>query len=84
MIAWRYICIGAIITALLFYFGKLLLGLCLGRSSVTFAHGAAGSMVIVLLWVYFYAQILFFGAEYTQIYFNRYGLRLEMMPARKQ
>jgi len=52
-IAWRYVCIGAIITALLFYFGKLLLGLCLGRSSVTFAHGAAGSMVIVLLWVYF-------------------------------
>jgi membrane protein len=83
MIAWRYVCIGAIITALFFYFGKLLLGLCLGRSSVTFAHGAAGSMVIVLLWVYFSTQILFFGAKYTQIYFNRYGLQLEPMPGAK-
>jgi membrane protein len=72
--------IGAIITALLFNLGKLLFGLYLGRSSVTSAYGAAGSLVIVLLWVYYSAQILFFGAKFTQIYSNRYGSHLEPVP----
>ncbi len=79
-IAWRDVWIGAIITALLFNLGKLLLGLYLGRSSVTSAYGAAGSLVIVLLWVYYSAQILFFGAKFTQIYSNRYGSHLEPVP----
>jgi membrane protein len=79
-IAWRDVWIGAIITALLFNLGKFLFGLYLGRSSVTSAYGAAGSLVIVLLWVYYSAQILFFGAKFTQIYSNRYGSHLEPVP----
>jgi len=76
-IAWRDVWIGAFITALLFNLGKLLFGLYLGRSRVISGFGAAGSLVIVLLWVYFSAQILFFGAKFTQIYSNRYGSHLE-------
>lgn len=79
-IAWREVWIGAMITALLFNLGKFLLGLYLGRSSATSAYGAAGSLVIVLLWVYYSAQILFFGAKFTQIYANQYGSRLEPLP----
>jgi membrane protein len=79
-IAWRDVWIGAIITALLFNLGKLLVGLYLGRSGVTSAYGAAGSLVIVLLWVYYSAQILFFGAKFTQVYSNRHGSHLEPMP----
>jgi len=76
-IAWGDVWIGAFITALLFNLGKLLFGLYLGRSRVISGFGAAGSLVIVLLWVYFSAQILFFGAKFTQIYSNRYGSHLE-------
>ena len=72
-IAWRDVWIGAIITALLFNVGKLLIGLYLGRSSVSSAYGAAGSLIIVLLWVYYSAQILFLGAKFTQVYSNKYG-----------
>ena len=79
-IAWRDVWIGALLTALLFNLGKYLLGLYLGRSSVTSAYGAAGSLVIVLLRVYYSAQILFFGAKFTQIYSNRYGSHLEPAP----
>ena len=79
-IVWRDVWIGALLTALLFNLGKYLLGLYLGRSSVTSAYGAAGSLVIVLLWVYYSAQILFFGAKFTQIYSNRYGSHLEPAP----
>jgi membrane protein len=79
-LVWRDVWIGAMITALLFNLGKLLLGLYLGRSSVTSAYGAAGSLVIVLLWVYYSAQILFFGAKFTQIYSSRCGSRLEPVP----
>ena len=82
-IAWRDVWMGAIITALLFNLGKHLLGLYLGRSSVTSAYGAAGSLVIVLLWVYYSAQILFFGAKFTQIYSTRRGARLEPVPGAK-
>ena len=64
------------LTALLFTIGKYGLGLYLGRSSVSSAYGAVGSLVIVLLWVYYSAQILFFGAEFTQVYANRYGSRI--------
>jgi membrane protein len=79
-IAWRDVWIGAIITALLFNTGKLLVGLYLGRSGFKSAYGAAGSLVIVLVWVYYSAQILFFGAKFTEVYANRYGARLEPMP----
>lgn len=79
-IAWRDVWTGAIITALLFNLGKLLFGLYLGRSSVTSAYGAAGSLVVVLVWVYYSAQILLFGAQFTQIYSNRYGSHIEPAP----
>jgi membrane protein len=76
-IAWRDVWVGAAITALLFVLGKFLLGLYLGRNSTVTAYGAAGSLVIILIWVYYSAQILFFGAEVTQVYANRFGVRLE-------
>jgi membrane protein len=77
-IAWRDVWMGAIISALLFNLGKLLFGLYLGRSSVTSAYGAAGSLVVVLLWVYYSAQMLLFGAKFTQVYSNRYGSHFEL------
>jgi len=67
-IPWRYVWGGAGVTALLFTVGKFLLGWYLGRSSIVSAYGAAGSIVLVLLWVYYSAQILFFGAEITKAY----------------
>lgn len=79
-IAWRDVWMGAMLTALLFNLGKFLFGLYLGRSSVASAYGAAGSLVIVLLWVYFSAQILFFGAKFTQIYSKRRGSHLKPVP----
>ncbi len=73
---WRDVWIGAIATAVLFTIGKLLIGLYLGHSSVTSVYGAAGSLVLVLVWVYYSSQIVFFGAELTQVYANQYGSRL--------
>jgi len=76
-IAWRDVWTGAVITALLFNLGKFLFGLYLGRSSIASVYGAAGSLVVVLMWVYYSAQILFFGAKFTQVYSNKYGSHLE-------
>lgn len=72
-IAWKDVWVGAAITSLLFLIGKVLIGLYLGNSSVASTYGAAGSLVILLLWIYYSAQILFFGAEVTQVYATRYG-----------
>jgi membrane protein len=72
-IAWRDVWIGALITAALFTAGKFALGLYLGKSGVASSYGAAGSLIVLLLWVYYSAQILFFGAEFTQVYANRFG-----------
>ena len=74
-IAWRSVWIGAAVTALLFSIGKFALGLYLGNATST--YGAAGSVMAFLLWVYYSAQIVFFGAEFTQIYANRYGHGME-------
>ena len=63
-------------TSLLFTSGKTLLGLYLGRNSTVTAYGAAGSLVLILLWVYYSAQILFFGAEFTRAFANRFGVHL--------
>jgi membrane protein len=76
-IAWKDVWLGGALTALLFVIGKFALGFYLGRSSVSSAYGAAGSLVIVLLWVYYSAQILFLGAEFTQVYADRFGKKLE-------
>jgi membrane protein len=75
-IAWHDVWIGAAFTAFLFNIGKYLLGVYLARSTVASAYGAAGSVVIVLIWVYYSAQIVFFGAELTQVYANVYGSHL--------
>ena len=79
-IQWRDVGIGAAFTALLFTIGKLAIGLYLGNSGVSSTYGAAGSLVLVLLWVYYSAQILLFGAEFTQVYARRYGSHI--MPAK--
>lgn len=75
-IAWRDVWMGAFFTALLFTAGKFLIGLYLGRSSVASVFGAAGSLVIVLLWIYYSTQILFFGAEMTQVYARMRGAQI--------
>ena len=72
-IAWHDVWIGAFITAMLFTIGKFALGLYLGKSGVGSSYGAAGSLIVLLLWVYYSSQILFFGAEFTQVYANRFG-----------
>jgi membrane protein len=76
-IAWRDVWLGAATTAALFAVGKIGIGLYLGRSSFTSAYGAAGSLLVLLAWVYYSAQILFFGAEFTWVYTKQYkrGLR---------
>jgi membrane protein len=73
-IAWRDVWIGGAVTSLLFTGGKFLLGWYLGRSTTISAYGAAGSLVLILLWVYYSAQILFFGAEITKVYAKRFGV----------
>jgi membrane protein len=72
-ITWRDVWMGAAITSLLFSIGKLLIGLYLGNGTFGSTYGAASSLVVLLAWVYFSVQILFFGAEFTQIYTRRYG-----------
>jgi membrane protein len=72
-IRWRDVWVGSAVTALLFSLGRFLIGLYLGRSSVSSAYGAAGSLVVLLLWIYYSAQILFLGAEFTQVYANKFG-----------
>ena len=75
-IAWKDVWLGAAVTSVLFSLGKFLIGLYLGRSEVGTTFGAAGSLAILLIWIYYSAQILFFGAEFTQVYANRYGSRI--------
>lgn len=72
-ISWGDVWVGAVITAILFTIGKYLLGLYLTRGTVSSAYGAAGSFVVFLLWVYYSAQIIFIGAEFTQVYARKYG-----------
>lgn len=72
-IAWRDVWTGAFITAALFVFGKFLLGFYIGRSALASAYGAAGSLIIVLVWVFYSAQIFFFGAEFTRAFARRHG-----------
>jgi membrane protein len=75
-VAWRDVWIGAGLTSLLFTIGKFLIGMYLGKADVGSAYGAAGSLVILLVWVYYSSQILLYGAEFTAVYANRYGSRI--------
>ena len=72
---WSDVAIGAAVTSLLFSLGKLLLGLYLGKSTLGSTYGAAGSLVIVLVWVYYSAQVFFLGAEFTRMYALQFGSR---------
>ncbi len=72
-IAWKDVWMGAAITAVLFNIGKSMLAFYLGHTSFASAYGAAGSLVIILIWVFYSAQILFLGAEFTQVYVRKFG-----------
>ena len=76
-VKWRDVWVGAIATALLFEIGKFLLGLYLGRESTASPYGAAASVVLLLLWVYYGSLILFFGAEFTQVYARTMGEKIQ-------
>jgi membrane protein len=72
-VAWRCVWPGALLTAVLFIVGKMLIGLYLAHTGVASSYGAAGSVIIILLWVYYSAQILFFGAEFSHAYAEHHG-----------
>jgi membrane protein len=77
-IAWRDVMIGAIVTAALFSVGKYLIGVYLGNSAIASSYGAAGSIIVVLIWVYYSALIFFFGAEFTKVFAHRHGSRRKL------
>src|SRR4029450_1877315 len=72
-LGWRDVTTGAFVTAVLFTIGQQLIGLYLGQGSVASTYGAAGSVMILLLWVYYSCQILLFGAEFTRVYAEHRG-----------
>ncbi|MDO6760394.1 YihY/virulence factor BrkB family protein [Tamlana sp. 2_MG-2023] len=72
-IRWKTVWVGGLITAILFVFGEFLLGLYLGKANPGSTYGAAGTIVLILLWVSYSCLILFFGAEFTYVYAKRYG-----------
>ena len=76
-IRWRDVWVGATLTAVLFIIGKFLLGFYLGSGAAGSAYGAASSLITLLLWIYYAAQIVLFGAEFTQVYTNTYGSYVE-------
>ena len=76
-IAWRDVWVGAFATSLLFALGKYALGLYIGQASIASPYGAAGSLIVLVVWVYYAAQILLLGAEFTQVYARRYGHEIE-------
>ena len=75
-IQWGDVWIGALITSLLFTIGKFVIGVYLGNSNVGIAYGAAGSLVVILIWVYYASQIFLLGAEFTAVYAESHGSRL--------
>lgn len=79
-IQWHDVWIGAAVTSFLFSLGKFGLGMYLGRPGVESTYGSAGALVILLLWVYYASQILFFGAEFTKVYANRFGSKIVPSP----
>jgi membrane protein len=76
-IAWKDVRWGAIFTALLFMLGRYGIGLYIDTTGTESAYGAAGSMIVILTWIYYTAAILYFGAEFTQAYANHFGLKIE-------
>ena len=82
-INWRDVWLGAVITSILFVAGKTAIGYYLGRSGMESAYGAAGSVLIVLTWVYYSSQILFFGAEFTKLHAEQNRARVKPIPGAK-
>ncbi len=74
---WRDVSTGAVVTAVLFTVGQQVIGLYLGRSSIAASYGAAGSMMVLLLWVYYSCQILLLGAEFTRVWAVRHGVKVK-------
>lgn len=82
-IGWRDVWIGAVATSILFTVGKVLIGLYLGKSDIASSFGTAGSLAIVMVWVYYASQIFLFGAELTRAYAETYGSRREVSQERR-
>jgi len=76
-IQWKTVWIGAIITAVLFVIGKLLLGIYFGKADFGSTYGTAGNIVVILLWVSYSSLLVFFGAQFTYVYAKRYGIGIE-------
>jgi|SRR5579872_499855 len=72
-IEWLDVLLGAAVTSFLFTLGKLLIGIYLGKASFASTYGAAASIVVFIVWVYYSSQIFFLGAEFTRAFANRYG-----------
>ena len=79
---WADVTVGAVLTSLLFTAGKLLLGLYLAKAGFTDTYGAAGSLVVLLVWIYYSAQVLYLGAEFTRVYACRFGSMFAAAPSR--
>lgn len=79
-VAWRDVWFGAVVTAVLFTIGKVLIGVYLGRAGVASSYGAAGSLAVLLIWLYYAAQIFLFGAELTKAYATHMGSRIKPKP----
>jgi len=73
VIRWRDVAVGALITSALFTLGRFLIGIYIGRAGLTSAYGAAGSVIGLMVWVYYSSIIVLFGAEITQVYAHRFG-----------
>src|SRR4029079_18408999 len=81
-ITWKDVFTGALVTALLFTFGKFLIGYYLGKSNVASSYGAAASIITILLWIYYSSLILLFGAEFTKAYAESRGSRQDRKTAK--
>ncbi|KAA9042202.1 YihY/virulence factor BrkB family protein [Ginsengibacter hankyongi] len=76
-IRWKDVLFGGFITAIFFTFGKLAIGYYLGKSNLTTLYGAAGSIIIIMVWVYYSSIILYLGAEFTKVHANLYGKKIQ-------
>lgn len=79
-IAWSDVWVGSVITALLFTIGKFAIGLYIGKTVIASSYGAVGSLVVLIVWLYYSAQIFYLGAEFTRVYANKFGSRLAPKP----
>jgi membrane protein len=82
-IRWKDVWMGAAVTSVLFTLGKFLVGFYIGKSALVSAYGAMGSLVVILIWVYYSAAILYLGAEFTKIYADQHASRMPAGPGGK-